>query len=361
MRRVSLVEQNNCAALANLERLCWLSGCCTDTLLDCIVTRQIMTSMAARRFVLHALFSLALLLRPDGVAGRAVTRNVWNTRGGFLPRRSSSVVEEYVAQVEERDTAAADNGGDGSTSSAANDEKEPLQDAAPVGEEPTAVGVKAAYKKSNAVGDPDGEGSDDDSDSEDEEEEHWEDFEEDMILDPTTQVQVEVELMEDDELDDISPSMDNSRSSGGGVGIRLASRLGRRKNNKIPQWREAKISQTQLWEAWQSYVYLPPGPAALDYLKTHTRALDGASKTRLDRRTLYAALIQEWLHVNPSYRKFLDASTSQALQAALSMATQPQWRKAFPRHNGVRLYDDEPKRGCTLAMQETIAMALVRY
>jgi len=67
----------------------------------------------------------------------------------------------------------------------------------------------------------------------------------------------------------------------------------------------------------------------------------------------------EWLHANKTYRKFLETSTSQALQAALSMATQPQWRESFPRPSGIRLYGDDPDRGLTLAMQETVVLALV--
>ena len=93
--------------------------------------------------------------------------------------------------------------------------------------------------------------------------------------------------------------------------------------------------------------------------------MDGDGKSRLDRRTLYAGLLLEWSSASNTYRRFLQKETSQALQAALSLATQPAWRKSFPRPSGIRLYnedDDDDKAvrtGCTLAMQETIAVALV--
>lgn len=253
------------------------------------------------------------------------------------------------------------------------------------------MGVKS-HKKSNAVGDPDGEGSDNDSDSESD----WEEFEPELKsipaiqmlgnVDPTTQVQLEFELVEenddgeggaaaaaaaaveddDDEEESTASAEKRASSSGGGVGL-LKSRLGVRRRNGTRKELQPKLSslnqlgQPQLCDAWKPFLYLPPSQSALNYLKEHSRLLDGASKSRLDRRTLYACLLMEWLNVSASYRKFLEASSSQALQAALSMATQPQWRRAFPRHNGIRLYDaDEPNRGCTLAMQESIAMALVR-
>ena len=78
----------------------------------------------------------------------------------------------------------------------------------------------------------------------------------------------------------------------------------------------------------------------------------------------YAGLLLEWGAVDNqqsrSTRKFLPMLSSQALQAALSLATQPQWRKSTPRTSGIRLYnDDENAKGTTLGMQETISCALV--
>ena len=274
-------------------------------------------------------------------------------------------------------------------------------------EEP--VGVKAHHhhhhhKKSNAVGDPD-DGSDDSDDDSDLDDSEWEELEEELeeLMSggsstrgadaTTTQVQVEVELVEDGDQqqqqrgmenllqdnDDCDDDGDESNSNnrrptvgGGGVGLRLGQRL-QNHRRKQQQQQQQQLSQAQkdhqtslvheeqMLAAWQSYVYAPPSPTAWSHLKSKSRMLDGASKVRLDRRTLYSGLLLEWKHASATYRKFLEPNTSQSLQAALSMATQPQWRRSFPRANAIRLYDDlEPDQGCTLAMQETIAMALVR-
>ena len=114
------------------------------------------------------------------------------------------------------------------------------------------------------------------------------------------------------------------------------------------------------------HLYFPPTAPGLAYLADNARLLEASSKSRLDRRTLYAGLLMEWGIANSkqskSARKFLPAATSQALQAALSMATQPSWRQSAPRTSGIRLYsEDENAKALTLGMQETIAMALVSF
>ncbi len=239
--------------------------------------------------------------------------------------------------------------------------------------EPAVVGVKSHHhKKSNAVGDPDGGDGDDDSDEsltdfsdEWEELEDFEEFVEDVVVEP--ELQVEVELVEEsgaEETDEESKSI-----GGGGVGVRLSRMNRRRKKNS---WRSppssSKMSQDQqrLLEAWVPHVYFPPTESALTYLKEHARLLDSGSKTRLDRRTLYACLLMEWGSVDAKLtsgtRKFVPTAVSQTLQAALSMATQPQWRQSAPRTSGIRLYQEDGNvaKAATLSMQETIAMALVR-
>lgn len=287
-------------------------------------------------------------------------------------KAAALTVKEYVAAVKKKDAEHTDKDDDNrdaldddDTVVVTNeDDTSTLRDDSSPEEEVSTVGVKS-HKKSNAVGDPDGEGSDDDdSDTDD-----WEDFEEDeleeieLLVDPAAQVQVEVEMLEE-ELQDEDDS--SASSTGGGVGLRFGQRLGRRKNRN-KEWRstsatetgtKTSVGQKELLEAWSPYVYLPPNDAAVEYLTQHARTLEGASKSRLDRRTLYAGLLLEWRHAK-TYRKFMQPATSQALQAALSLATQPAWRKSFPRPSGIRLYDQEADRGCTLAMQETMAMALV--
>jgi hypothetical protein len=323
----------------------------------------------------------SLWLVPRGGSSHDNRKNgEWSESRAFAKQITNVTIAQYVAAMEQKDANDRSDGPDhnndeptSSLSLATNSEV----DKTALGrkenkEEAAAVGVKSHSKKSNAVGDPDGEGSSDDSD--DGEGSEWEELEDlDLVLDPTTQMQVDFELVEDehdddeivlDEHDDDEDEDDRSPRSGGGVGVRLGSRLSRRRNRK--EWNQSTspklhVNHEKLLLAWQPYVYIPPPPAALAYLTDHARALDGASKTRLDRRTLYACLLLEWLHVSTTYRRFLDKSTSQTLQSALSLASQPQWRKAFPRPNGIRFYDkDTVDRGCTLAMQETVALALVR-
>jgi hypothetical protein len=149
---------------------------------------------------------------------------------------------------------------------------------------------------------------------------------------------------------------------------RLGKKLNKRKNRN--GWRlngddtDAKASdiatlEEAIIDAWMPCVYQPPSPEAVDYLVKNCRLIDASSRTRLDRRTLYSCLMLEWRNQNASNRKFLDTTTSRNLQAALSLATQPQWRRSFPRPNAIRLHENEVGKSCTLGMQETMAMALV--
>jgi ATPase family AAA domain-containing protein 1 len=259
--------------------------------------------------------------------------------------------------------------------------------------ENSVVGVKShhlQHKKSNAVGDPDGDDGEDDDDSDDtlsEYSEEWEDLEElveeflnDVSLDPN--VQVEVELVEegtdamdiqDEDDDDLETDEASSVEikGGGGVGVRLSRMNRRRRNRRKGSWSKSAADddtklthdQARLLTAWSQFVFFPPTASALAYLSENARLIDASSKTRLDRRTLYAGLMLEWgatdSKLSSSTRKFLPGPSSQSLQAALSLATQPQWRKSAPRTSGIRLYTEEDgPKGCTLGMQETVAVAL---
>ena len=267
-------------------------------------------------------------------------------------------------------------------------------------EESSVVGVKS-HKKSNAVGDPEDDDDDDDdgdiSDDEDDDDvddidvddddiddendsqseysEEWEEIEEtfDQYTDNTMfepQVEVGVEMVEEEGIVD-HRHVKAKTKGGGGVGVRLGRIANRRKNKnnrrkteKTETLKPQSYDQARLLRAWDPFVYLPPTPSALSFLSDNARLLDSSSKNRLDRRTLYAGLLLEWgatdSKLSSSTRKFLPAESSQALQAALSLATQPQWRKTTPRTSGIRLYnDDENAKGSTLGMQETITMSLV--
>lgn len=246
-------------------------------------------------------------------------------------------------------------------------------------DDPAVVGVKkhGSNKKSNAVGDPDGDDDDDDDDDNfSEYSEDWDDSVGDEPLEQEQQLQFEVEVVEQgDENEEESGTESTLESgaddenggsvSGGGVGIRLG-RMSSRGNAKNAKWKSKQLShdQTRLLQAWIPHLYFPPTQQALAYLESNARLLDAASKSRLDRRTLYAGLLLEWgctsQKLSTASRKFLPYQASQALQAALSMATQPQWRIFSQGSSGIRLYQDAGTgKPSTLGMQETIAMALV--
>jgi hypothetical protein len=346
---------------------------------------------------------LFLWLLSSKVNAKTCRARMFAWRGGALPDQSTTessstnhnnnnnnetMVEEYVAAMKEKDGQdRQEEQEDIIPSPTEDDANNPAaEEPAPEPEggkddnnEPAIVGVKS-HKKSNAVGDPDGDDDDDDSDeSLSEYSDEWEDLEgefdgfvEDLVVD--TQVQVEVEVVEEEEEQDDDTSLPSS-TGGGGVGVRLGRMNNRRRNNRKENqnnnWRSSntqnsKLSHDQklLIEAWAPQIYFPPTPSALAYLSDNARLLDSSSKNRLDRRTLYAGLLLEWgctdSKLVSSTRKFLPSPASQALQAALSMATQPQWRQSAPRTSGIRLYQDEENlKMSTLGMQETVAMALV--
>ena len=264
-------------------------------------------------------------------------------------------------------------------------------------EEAPVVSVKSHHhsnngnsnKKSNAMGDPDGEGSSDDEDEDDEGLSDWDMLDGgDFVVDEgepsdvgvMEHMHVAVEYVSEEQqqqqkdVEDCEETEEGGRSrTRGGVGIRLGQRFKNHRlhgNNKVSAQTATETMERHLLAAWQPYVFMPPSPEGDAYLREHARSIDGDGKTRLDRRTLYAGLLLEWNTIggghhstrsSKTYRKFLGKDTSQALQAALSLATQPSWRKSFPRPSGIRLYNNEEDavQGCTLAMQESIAMALV--
>jgi len=325
---------------------------------------------------------------------------------------NEATVEEYVAAMKERDEGhdpavdeehqdrdrQGEDSSSGGHSSLATFSKQDIdrstpQDSSKNSAKSSGVGVKS-HKKSNAVGDPDDDDDDDDDDeSQSEYSDEWEDldYDEEYFEDVEPLVEVELELMEESTMSHQSPPKDepednksSSRSGikgGGGVGVRLGRMANRRKTQKskaspspktkasVKEEPPAIYDSALLERAWNPFVYFPPSTSALSFLSEHARVLDAASKNRLDRRTLYAGLLLEWgatsSKLTSNTRKFLPLAASQALQAALSMATQPGWRKSAPRTNGIRLYPDEGEattsKASTLGMQETISMALVSF
>jgi hypothetical protein len=337
----------------------------------------------------YLLSVLLLWLLSDSNASKgtsSASRPVFGWRGGSLPNSSTDstknvTVEDYIAAMKEKDghdRRDGDDEEDDLPSPSSDESNHPESTPEPDdgdSDDPAVVGVKSHShhnKKSNAVGDPDGDDDDDSDDSLSECSEEWEELAEfddfsmeDMVVEP--ELQVEVEVMEEEDDDDLSDSAVAKSTGGGGVGVRLSRMNNRRKSSKDP-WRtkntRMSTDQKHLLEAWMPHLYFAPTPSGIDYLTDNARLLEAASKSRLDRRTLYAGLLLEWGSANStrskSARKFLHTTTSQALQAALSMATQPQWRQSAPRTSGIRLYSEEENaKTLTLGMQETIAMALV--
>eukprot|EP00980_Cylindrotheca_fusiformis_P027911 scaffold22568_cov125-Cylindrotheca_fusiformis.AAC.8 len=320
-----------------------------------------------------------LWLLSSGVALKSEIRSkpLFGYRGGAIPGGESSAsgknttVEKYVAAMKEKDRNVDDEGYTDDGGADADSSEEPSSSATTESSPPAVVAVKShAQKKSNAVGDPDGNDDDSDSDTSDYSEE-WEELEgfdgfEDGEKKADHQVQIEVELVEDENGIEQQTS---TKSGGGGVGVRLG-RMANRRRNRKDSWRSTTATPSQeqamLLEAWMPHIYFPPTSAAKSYLSENARLLDASSKNRLDRRTLYAGLLLEWgtstgSKITSRTRKYVSTSAAQTLQAALSMATQPQWRQSAPRTSGIRLYEDEEVgKSCTLGMQETIAMALVR-
>ena len=376
--------------------------------------------------------------QPVDVDRESITDSIPAETEVALSHHSNETSSETTAAKQTRDDAADQNS---RATEGAHDGDSPTDegDSTPIaGSE--SVGVMSPVKKSNAVGDPDGDDDDDDDDDDDEEEDLFvfdeeaeevasstatstnNDTDDEDTLDPFSldeldedraveRVQVEVEYTieeedEDDKHDDKderielhgaattdsntgASTRDNKRSRNlGGVGVR---RFGQRFKNRNKrhnnddntlsdrdQKENSKLEQQYL-EAWQSHIFFPPPPAPTNnnfwqYLHQHQQSIDTDGKLRLDRRTLYAGLLAEWtLSVHKTAvdskranrRKFLDTETSQALQAAVSLATQPIWRKSLQRPNAIRLYeinenDDKSTIGpTTLAMQETIALGLV--
>ncbi len=367
-----------------------------------VVSRAYCTEMKSRmrsRAILSFVALLMLISTHEVWSSGDTKKNLFGWRGGSLPERGATeidtnknnndeTVEAYVAAMKEKDRQKLEQ--DLPPCDREGEERNEREDSAPdtgddapasqdVAEDPAVVGVKSHHhKKSNAVGDPDGDDDDDDTDEsisefsdEWEEMEEFGEFVEDLLVEP--QLQVEVELVEEsgaDEGDEETPIDVGKPSGGGGVGVRLG-RINSRRGSRRNSWRSSpsasKLSsdQKRLLEGWTPHVYFPPTRSALSYLTEHARMLDASSKNRLDRRTLYAGLLMEWGSIetksSTSSRKFLPSSVAQTLHAALSMATQPHWRHSSPRTSGIRLYQDEDTsvKTPTLSMQETVAMALV--
>ena len=188
-----------------------------------------------------------------------------------------------------------------------------------------------------------------------------------------------------------------------------------------PQDQERDFDEA-LVEAFLPLLHLPPPLSALEHFRTKSLNIDVSARRRLDRRTLYQSLLLELSSqkvtssgTGKTKRNYLSEAVQRDLKGALSLACQPRWRRHLvnkPKgdeengggmpwwwRGGVRLYstDEEeaeeqsmtqkssphqqPSMGffgeeeemeeednlaeererhppCTMAMQETVAMAV---
>ena len=198
-------------------------------------------------------------------------------------------------------------------------------------------------KKSNAVGDPDGNSSDDTDDTEDmtflsDEEElvaELVDMEQSDVIDDEGGMHV---MMTDAVLDVQDDEVDNHFQSGD--------------SSDLPSFDDALVN------AFLPFIFMPPNQNYIQYMRDTAKDIDMDARRRLDRRTLYRGLLLELLPVSHSdkndynssssssslsskqkknkknktnniitNRKYFSDSISRSLTAVLSLATQPRWRK----------------------------------
>ena len=212
-------------------------------------------------------------------------------------------------------------------------------------------------KKENAIGDP-GDSDDDSSDS-------------DIDLDSVSNAQLAVdnpaedsdgEHVEVDYFEDIPEDESNAEDGDDDLG-------------------PDELLDMALVDAFGPLIYSPPPSNVVSQLST--KKIDIESRRRLDRRVLYQSLLTELANAPIGKRRYLDQDVVRSIKGAISLACQPKWRRHMDDDwycRGIRLYDtpeekedsyqrnpyveeeeeeavDEEPVECTLAMQETVAMA----
>jgi len=124
---------------------------------------------------------------------------------------------------------------------------------------------------------------------------------------------------------------------------------------------QAAAFDEALIDALLPHLFLPPPPSAIEQMRSKSREIDVSGRRRLDRRCLYEGLLLELTHSHshshshggdkanttgdksnagrkkgkkkkkemapPPKRRFLDPVTTRSLRSALSLASQPKWRK----------------------------------
>ncbi len=330
-----------------------------------------------------------------------------NNKSSSSKNSSSDAILHYVEQVSARDQAAMDKqnqnhqakvdveeGVDTNAMELDEESSEEVDDATPDDDDDDESQVKLK-KKENAVGDP-GDSDDDEDDSSDHDHSDAPPYEdnagsgsvavkEEDDEEEVVEMELEVDYFEEiDNSDDPSPSVEVIDED----------------NNLDPD----DLLDLALLDAFAPLIYLPP-PSSSTSDSSNPTSIDVFSRKRLDRRVLYKSLLHELHHAPIGKRRYLSQDTIRNVQGAMSLACQPKWRKHMDDDwycRGIRLYEtpeekeeqhysksggsgggsgnmgsqqgslygggggddeemdeveQEEEVDCTLAMQETVAMA----
>lgn len=286
---------------------------------------------------------ILLLSMQEDVSSKALVRRDLRVRGGSDSSSSSDTILHYVEQVSARDQAAADAV---EYVHSSDDEAE--------------IKLK---KKENAVGDP-GDGDDDDSSADS--------SDSDMEIDSMSNAQVAIE----------SPVESCGDESAIDLEVDYFEEIPDDESNADYDYPDPDVLlDMALVDAFAPLIYFQ-SPSNL-VTQASSAEIDIASRQRLDRRVLYDSLRAELLNMPIAKRRYLDEDAVRTIKGAISLACQPKWRKHMDKDwycRGIRLYEtpeerdehgnqnqyvdeddeevpeDEPVE-CTLAMQETVAMA----
>lgn len=316
-----------------------------------------------------------------------------NSNNSNVPSQSpssSDTILNYIEQVSARDEAAANE-----HNNAALEEMEKDTEVFSDDDDEAEVKLK---KKENAVGDP-GD-SDDDDDAGD-----FDSSDSDLDLDSAPVARNAIDRNDNSSRDDGTPS-DNDGETETGIEVgyfedvphdNSVSALSCTGGNVVGgSTRSPKPLSTldmALIEAFRPLLYPPPpnfssSSAIVSSLSSNSVNIDIASRRRLDRRVLYESLLLELSNAPIAKRRYLTQDVARSIKGAISLACQPKWRKHMDGNwfcRGIRLYEtaEEIEAGnvnhqsntqymeeeededakveqpleCTLAMQETVAMA----
>jgi ATPase family AAA domain-containing protein 1 len=305
-------------------------------------------------------FPITVLLAVASVSTSFRSHSLFSLRGGVQStdntgtadtnaNKSSNAIQNYVDQVSARDKAA----------------HEPIDLSDDDDDENNEAEVKLK-KKENAVGDPSDSDGDDDSD----------DPEDPELTSSTPSIQTSSVLISAEE---VSSDVEDGETNMNVEYFEHKVEDDETSNDLVETTSEEPFLSPldkALIDAFHPLLYPPPPESIIE--KIDKQQIDIASRRRLDRRVLYESLLLELANTPIAKRKYLDQHTVRSIKGSLSLACQPDWRRHMDGdwyQRGIRLYEtmeekesssphyeddeDEDKEPieCTLAMQETVAMA----